>query len=131
MSLYHDNQFNRKSFSTAAKTYTPAERADKPDIVLSILALASENISYVMTGSETRHEFAEIFHPYLYPEYIVYNYINKDSVGIRQVEGAFSKSDFTDDEWNTISKAATNRRACINGAVISASVIELSRGALH
>jgi hypothetical protein len=120
-----NNQSNRKQFfSTVAKNYSPAKRADKPDIIFSILALASKNISSVMTVNHARHDFAEIFHPFKYPEHIVYNYINKDSVGIRQMEYAFSKSDFTDDEWNAISKAARNRRTCFNGVV-------QSRGALH
>jgi hypothetical protein len=84
-----------------------------------------------MSGTQTQHEFAEIFHPYLYPEYIVYTHINKDIAGTQQTECAFPKSELSPDEWSTISIAASNRRACTNGAVISSPVIELSLGALH
>jgi hypothetical protein len=132
MSFYHNRQARRKYYlSLVAKRYIPAKRADKPDIIFSIFALASENISFVISGTHAQREFAEIFHPYLYPEYIVYNYINKDSARIRQIECVFLKSKFYANEWSTISKAASNRPACINGAVISSSVIELSLGALH
>jgi hypothetical protein len=127
-----NRQERRKHFlSTVVKHYPPTKRADKPDIIFSILALASDNISSVMSDTHAQHEFAEIFHPYLYPEYIVYNYIKKNSAGTRQIECAFPKSEFSADEWSTISKAASNRRACINGAVISSAVIDLSHGALH
>jgi hypothetical protein len=129
MSFYHSRQARRKHFSSqVAKRYIPAKRADNSDIIFSILALASENISTAMSGTQTQHEFAEIFHPYLYPEYIVYTHINKDIAGTQQTECAFPKSE---DEWSTISKAASNRRACTSGAVIFSPVIELSLGALH
>jgi hypothetical protein len=120
-----------KSFSQVAKHYIPAKRADKPHIIFSILALASEKFFSVMSGTQTQHEFGEIFHPYLYPDYIVYQYINKDSAGTRQIECAFIKSDFSADEWSAISEAVSDRRAYINGAVKLSSVIGLSHGALH
>jgi hypothetical protein len=128
-----DRQSTRKHFLIQeAKNYIPAKRADKPAIILSILALASENISSVMTGSDTQHQFAEIFHPFKYPDLIVYNYLNKDPAVTRRVECAFSKSEFSTDEWSAISKAASNRRACINGVIRpSSSVIELSHKVLH
>jgi hypothetical protein len=133
MPYYHNRHFRRKYFlSQVPKRYIPAKRADRPHIIFSILALASENISSAISGTQAQHEFAEIFHPYLYPEYILYNYINNDSAGIRQIECAFAKSEFSAYEWSTIGKAVSNRRACISGAVISSSVIELSHGAaLH
>ena len=125
MPLYHASQARRKRFvSTVAKHYISAKRADKPDIVFSVLALASETISAAMSGNHARHQFVGISHPYLYHEYIVYNYINKDRGGTPQIECSFSKSDLTDDEWNINSKAAHNRRTCVNGVVES-------RGALH
>jgi len=120
-----NRQERRKHFlSTVVKHYPPTKRADKPDIIFSILALASDNISSVMSDTHAQHEFAEIFHPYLYPEYIFYHYINKDSAGTRQIECAFPKSEFSPDEWASISGAASNRRARIKSAV-------LSRGVLH
>jgi hypothetical protein len=125
MSFYHNRQERRKQFfSTVAKNYLPAKRADNPDIIFSILALASNNISSAMSGTHAQHEFVEIFHPYLYPENIVYHYINKDSAGTRQIECAFPKSEFSADEWASISGTASNRRARIKSAV-------LSRGVLH
>jgi hypothetical protein len=84
-----------------------------------------------MTGTNAQHEFAEIFHPYLYPDYVVYQYINKDSVGIRLVEYAFAKSDFTVAEWATINNTIRNRRAYINGLIDPLSVIQLLHGSLH
>jgi hypothetical protein len=131
MSLYHKGQSDRKSFSTVAKHYVPVKRADKPHTIASLLTLASGNMSSVMTGTNAQHEFAEIFHPYLYPDYVVYQYINKESVGIRQVECAFAKSDFTINEWNTISRTITNRRSYVNGVVDTPSVIQLLHGSLH
>jgi hypothetical protein len=120
-----------KSFSQVAKKYSPAKRADKPHIISSILSLASENMSSCASGTEACHEFAEIFHPYLYPDYVVYQYINKDRRGTRQIECAFDKSEFTVGEWDMISKAVRNRRAFFNGVVKTSSVIELSHGSLH
>jgi hypothetical protein len=132
MSFYHSRQARRKYFSPqVAKRYIPAKRADHPGIIFSILTLASENISTVMSGTQTQHKFAEIFHPSKYPDFIVYNYVNKDSAGTRQIECAFSKSEFSADEWFTISKAVSNRRACINGAVLSSSATDQSHKVLH
>jgi hypothetical protein len=130
MSLYHKGQSDRKSFSTVAKNYVPVKRADKPHIITSLLTLASGNMSSVMTGTNAQHECAEIFHPYLYPDYGVYQYINKDSVGIRLVEYAFAKSDFTIAEWATINNTIRNRRAYINGLIDTPSVIQLLHGSL-
>jgi len=85
-----------------------------------------------MSGTQDRNEFAEIFRPYLYPDYIVYQYINKNRAVTRQVEFAFAKSEFTAEEWSTITTAVNNRRAFINGVFRpQPSVIELSYGALH
>jgi hypothetical protein len=71
MSFYHNRQAQRKYFlSQVANRYIPTKRVDKPHIIFSILALASENISSAISGTQAQHEFAEIFHPYLYPEYI-------------------------------------------------------------
>jgi hypothetical protein len=132
MPFYHNRQARRKYYlSLVAKRYIPAKRADKPRSIFSILASASENISSVMSSIHAQHKFAEIFHPSKYRDFIVYNYVNKDTTGIRQIECAFPKSGFYANEWSTISKAASNRRACTNGAVISSPVIELSLGALH
>jgi hypothetical protein len=122
-----------QSFSTqVAKKYVSVRRADNPHVISSIFSIASENICYCMSGTQTQHEFAEIFHPYLYPDYIVYQYINKTGAVTRRVEFAFAKSEFTDEEWSTISAAVNNRRAFINGVFRSKpSVIELSYGSLH
>jgi hypothetical protein len=96
-----------------AKDYTPVDRAEKPHIVYSIFALAKAGKSSIMTGNSLDHEFAEIFHPTKYPDYIVYNYIRKFFNEMQQVEYAFRKSDFSDEEWASISKAATNREKVV------------------
>jgi hypothetical protein len=103
-----------------AKDYEPVPRADKPHIIKSIMALATHNLSACVTGFHEQHEFAEIFTPTKYPTtMIVYHYVKRDFSGYKEVEYAFHKDDFTDEEWRVIFAAAEGKRQNINGNFVS------------